>query len=47
MHYTSKGIHDLLIKTNLANMMVMDDEYENQHEEEPLRTKEINLSDHN
>jgi len=27
VHYTNDGIHDIILKSNLGNMLVMDDEY--------------------
>eukprot|EP00347_Sterkiella_histriomuscorum_P017675 403348427 len=46
-HYNQdEGIHDILLKTNMGNMLVMDDnEYDGDHNH--IETMEINLADEN
>ncbi|CDW72965.1 UNKNOWN [Stylonychia lemnae] len=42
VNYSDEGIHDIILKSNLGNMLVMDDEYGNDGD---LQTVEYNLGD--
>ena len=44
IHYDEEGVHEILVKSNLGHMLVMDESHAD-HKAQNFETKEINLAD--